>query len=507
MNANAQAGLFERLVTPGPLISDHAEYEDDCSSCHESFSRDSQRRLCLDCHTEIASDLEVVTGFHGLSPDVGERECAACHTDHEGRDADVLGLVEETFDHNFTSFPLRDSHSDVACLDCHEENTSFHAAETECVACHLEDDQHMGNLGQVCSDCHRETEWADATYDHELQSGFALVGEHGALSCASCHVDEQYVETPTACIGCHLEDDSHMGLNGTECQDCHTPTRWEESTFDHFSTTAFALLGSHEALECESCHDGNKFETDTPSECVGCHIDDDFHEGINGEECGACHRETEWLDVRFDHAVDAQFALNGAHGELECISCHVEPVAQVLPETTCVGCHEEDDPHAMQLGDDCSRCHAELVWTEDVRFDHDLTQFPLLGSHREAVCEDCHSTHAFLDAPEECVDCHREDDVHVARFGEDCAECHVPVDWLAWRFDHDIETDFPLDGAHVGLDCHGCHRDAVSETAAIELSTSCAGCHRSDDVHRGEFGDDCATCHRTSSFSDLKALQ
>ena len=82
MNANAQAGLFERLVTPGPLIADHAEYEDECGSCHENFSRGSQRSLCLDCHTEIALDVESVAGFHGLSPDVGEQECAEqCNSD------------------------------------------------------------------------------------------------------------------------------------------------------------------------------------------------------------------------------------------------------------------------------------------------------------------------------------------------------------------------------------------------------------------------------------------
>jgi hypothetical protein len=161
----------------------------------------------------------------------------------------------------------------------------------------------------------------------------------------------------------------------------------------------------------------------------------------------------------------------------------------------------------MQLGDDCPGCHAELTWTNDVRFDHDLTQFPLLGLHRDALCEDCHATHAFLDAPDVCIDCHLEDDVHAGRFADDCAACHSPVDWAAWRFDHDARTDFPLDGSHQGLDCTGCHRDAVESMSAIDLSGRCADCHRSDDVHRGEFGDGCEQCHRTSSFGDLRTLQ
>ena len=93
MSAEAQFEALERLVLPGPVISAHAEYENQCESCHVRFSRQQQRDLCLDCHEEIADDLDAGTGFHALSPEVtGEPRCASCHTEHEGRDADVLGL-------------------------------------------------------------------------------------------------------------------------------------------------------------------------------------------------------------------------------------------------------------------------------------------------------------------------------------------------------------------------------------------------------------------------------
>lgn len=507
MRAEAQLQVFERLVMPGPVIADHADIEDDCGSCHVHFARQSQRTLCLGCHEEIATDIESMEGFHGVSPDVGKLECAACHTDHEGRDADVLGLVRSRFDHDLTSFPLRDSHREAACADCHEQDATFHAAATDCVSCHGEDDRHMGRLGSECADCHRETEWADATYDHELSTGFALTGSHAGLSCVDCHVNEQYVDTPTDCIGCHRDDDTHMGLNGTKCQDCHTTDDWEKTSFDHFAATTFALRDNHAGLDCEACHRGNKFEVATPTECIGCHLEDDVHAGVNGTMCEDCHRETEWLDVSFDHAVDAGFALNGAHAVLECADCHLEPVAEGRPETTCVGCHGGEDPHRMQLGDDCSRCHGELTWTDDVAFDHDLAPFPLLGMHAQAACGDCHETEAFLDAPEQCVDCHREDDVHDSRLAADCAYCHTPVSWQAWNFDHDRQTDFPLDGAHEGLDCEACHKEAVAGLSQIELSTGCASCHRKDDIHRGAFGDDCAQCHRTRSFADLREVR
>jgi hypothetical protein len=502
---HAQVRSLERLVMPGPVASAHADYEATCTSCHVLFSREEQTRLCLDCHEEVAADLRGSGGFHGRSPEVAGADCVQCHTEHEGRDADIVGLERATFDHDLTNFALEGKHRDAVCEDCHALNESFHAAETTCVACHAEDDRHRGNLGEICGDCHAATAWTDVRFDHEVAAGYALTGAHAPLACTSCHADEHYVDTPSTCVACHREDDTHLGTNGAQCQDCHTTADWGELSFDHFIRTGFALAGGHSGLTCESCHEGNKLEQQTPTECYACHREDDAHYGVNGRVCNDCHRVTEWLDVTFDHARDADFELNGAHAELACENCHVEPVATALPATTCIGCHADDDPHARQLGESCASCHAELTWTEGVRFDHDLTRFPLLGRHDALVCEDCHATPAFHDAAEECVECHREDDVHVQRLGDDCALCHNPNDWRLWTFDHGEQTDFALTGAHDGLDCHACHREPV--VGSVGLTQSCGSCHRSDDVHDGEFGQDCEQCHTTESFGVLRVPQ
>jgi len=501
----AQVRSIERLVMPGPVVSAHADLEATCASCHVPFSREQQSPLCLECHEEVARDIAAGGGFHGQEPTVAGAECATCHTEHEGRDADILGLDAATFDHDLSNFPLRGKHVEAMCVDCHAEEQTFHAAETECNACHAEDDRHRGNLGIACADCHAETAWTDVRFDHELTADYALTGAHAAITCVSCHVEEVYEETPNTCAGCHADDDSHAGTNGTECQDCHTTRNWEELSFDHFVRTGFALAGGHGGLTCESCHEGNKLEQQTPTECVACHREDDTHAGVNGTTCNDCHRVTEWLDVTFDHARDTEFALRGAHAELTCDGCHVQPVAVAMPANTCFGCHAEDDPHAGQLGEVCATCHGETLWAEDVRFDHDLATFPLLGTHDTATCESCHATPAFHDAPEQCVDCHREDDVHEQRLGASCGTCHNPNAWLAWQFDHDRQTAFALTGAHTGLDCHACHREPVA--GAIALDSTCDTCHRADDVHRGEFGGDCAQCHTTESFLDLRELQ
>lgn len=490
---------------PGPLTESHAEIEAECASCHTRFARQSQNQLCLVCHEDVAEDLAVGSGFHGLSTDIEGAQCATCHTDHEGRDHDIMGLDADTFDHALTDFILLGAHVDAKCESCHLPATPFHMAETECVSCHIGDDQHLGNLGAACADCHSEVAWSDATFDHEAVTAYPLTGGHVGLACVGCHIDELYENTSDQCVACHRDDDTHEGDNGGECQSCHTTEDWADLQFNHFADTGFDLSGSHATLTCESCHRGNKFEQVMQTECVGCHRDDDAHDGINGEVCQDCHSSSDWLDVSFDHARDAQFALVGAHADISCASCHVEPVATALPATVCYDCHVEDDPHALQLGRSCSTCHNETSFSERVRFDHDLTRFPLLGRHDDVTCENCHETHAFLDAPEQCLDCHRNDDVHGQRLGNDCALCHTPSDWQRWVFDHNAATDFVLDGAHDNLDCLSCHREPA--VAVVELSTTCASCHRRDDVHRGEFGPDCQQCHTTLSFGALRPIQ
>ena len=62
--ASTQAQLpgLERLVMPGPVVESHAVNEDECASCHVNFSPESQVQLCLDCHLEIAEDLQTEYG-------------------------------------------------------------------------------------------------------------------------------------------------------------------------------------------------------------------------------------------------------------------------------------------------------------------------------------------------------------------------------------------------------------------------------------------------------------
>jgi hypothetical protein len=507
-DATAQVRAFERLIMPGPLATAHAQYEQDCGSCHVRFARESQTQLCQDCHKEIARDLAARTGFHGRSPDVVGKDCSVCHSDHKGRDADIRGLDPLKFDHGITDFALVGKHAALKCADCHVPGRPFHDAKTECGSCHQKDDRHHGNLGEACAECHSETAWREVRFDHERTAHYSLTGAHAKVQrCAACHVDEHYKGTPDSCIGCHRAADKHMGRNGPNCQDCHSTTDWKHALFDHFQRTNFALRGGHSGLACEACHRSNRYETKLPTDCHGCHAADDRHAGRNGPKCADCHQVSKWADVTFDHERDAHFALHGAHAALKCAQCHAERVDAAKPAKDCIGCHRADDPHAGQLGERCGSCHGEVDWKESVRFDHGLSRFPLLGKHRDVQCDGCHETPKFHDAKRECVECHRDHDAHKRALGNDCALCHNANDWLAWSFDHAKQTRFALDGAHAGIECGSCHRRAVSAAAEIKLDTACLSCHRKDDAHAGEFGPQCERCHTTESFKQLRVLR
>ncbi len=104
------------FVSQGPLSSAHANFEQNCSQCHESFKSVSSSRCSL-CH-EKAGDKTGSYSFaahyvyrsgdaaHGVA--VREKyagkevTCASCHPDHRGRDGSM------------TEVP------DMKCISCHD---------------------------------------------------------------------------------------------------------------------------------------------------------------------------------------------------------------------------------------------------------------------------------------------------------------------------------------------------------------------------------------------------
>jgi hypothetical protein len=502
---SAAALDIETLVMPDEVVASHAEFETECSACHAAFSRDRQNSLCLDCHQKVGADQQAGRGFHGRDVDAQAAECAACHTEHIGRDGNIIVFAPQSFDHASTDFELLDKHIDVECEDCHEPAASYRDAPSQCVSCHLEDDVHAAGLGEECASCHAPAGWDVVDFEHELETGFALLDGHSDLACGDCHSNQTYTETDSECVACHLDDDVHQDSREPDCGVCHTTLNWQKSFFDHAMSTRFPLRGAHVRTDCEQCHVATATSMQLETECVACHRLDDSHDGLLGEACADCHGEVSWADNQFEHASFSDFALVGSHELLECQACHVAPVHESNLGSDCYACHKDDDPHKGQLGEACGDCHGEQDWLQDVRFDHDLGVFPLVGAHSQATCSDCHADAQFRDASAECVDCHGTEDIHKGRLGADCAACHSPTAWDNWRFNHELETGFDLTGAHTLVRCQACHRRPSKP--GVATGSRCIDCHRNDDVHDGQFGKDCARCHSVTTFSGAEEFQ
>lgn len=416
--------------------------------------------------------------------------------------------------------PLSSPHAKLEqdCANCHEAFDQT-AQDRLCIGCHkpiasdLADRRgfHGKNpevRGSECRLCHSEHNGRDSSiisinrtlFDHGF-TDFVLAGAHRDLQCENCHgIGKSWSSAPSTCVSCHAKQDPHREALGKACNQCHNENQWRQvAAFDH-GQTEFPLAGRHLQVPCLSCHVGEIYKN-AGTYCVDCHEPQDVHGSRLGDDCKACHTEAGWRPARFDHEKITGFPLSGSHAGVECATCHGPSRVAKLP-AGCADCHAAQDVHKGQLGTGCANCHGTLSWRSGVRFDHGLTNFPLVGQHVAAACEACHATPAFKTVATTCVDCHRSDDIHKGRFASACQNCHTAIGWVQVQFDHGRQTSFRLTGRHAKISCYACHSKTNVKTA--ELPTNCFACHRNDDKHKGAFGQSCDRCHDTGSFKTAR---
>lgn len=494
---------FEKLFMPGEVIDGHKKVENECKLCHVRARETTQKKLCLDCHKKIKQDLQKKKGFHSKNNKAASSDCKVCHTDHKGSDANIVWLDKDRFNHKQTDYPLLGKHQQAECTACHKKQKKYRQAPSACIDCHKQDDVHKNKLGKDCASCHNPKAWKGKQFDHD-KTDFKLRFSHQKAACDLCHVENHYKDTPKTCISCHAIKEVHNNRFGKKCQQCHNEKKWDQTRFDHDRNTKYRLTGKHQSVTCHSCHsiaDSKKKKRNTHRTCYDCHRLDDVHKGKNGDKCQDCHHVKNWLESSFDHDEKTQFALKGAHKKTSCQACHQTDVKDKKTDKACYSCHRHEDAHKGQQGKKCDDCHNdESWWMENVRFDHEFSDFPLIGQHAVVGCESCHLSSEFKDVKKGCNDCHRDDDVHQQALGGDCQQCHNPNDWLIWTFDHD-KTDFKINGAHVELHCHACHAKPLDEND--KKNSQCIDCHNRDDIHDGNFGPDCDRCHSQDDFKSI----
>lgn len=269
--------------------------------------------------------------------------------------------------------------------------------------------------------------------------------------------------------------------------------------------------------ECSKCH--KKFDKAGQNAlCKDCHkeVAKDISEirGFHGRQkeqrdCKECHSEHQGRDAKivildaakFDHK-QTSFELKGGHlnTKVQCKDCH-EPTKKFRDApAACNSCHKKDDKHKGSLGIDCVKCHEEKDWKTTTRFDHDKTDFKLLGKHFEVKCNECHKNDKFKETPKLCNSCHKKDDKHKGNFGVKCESCHVEKSWKEIIFDHTKQTKYPLLWKHNQVKCTACHKGDVHKE---NLQTSCNSCHKKDDKHKGTLGPKCESCHTEKGWKEI----
>ena len=330
----------------------------------------------------------------------------------------------------------------------------------------------------------------------------------------------------TDCIACH--DDYHQRTLSFDCVNCHSTEAFAPADYFTHNQTKYPLKGKHVDLECIECHqketrNGQDFQVFAGipfGNCNDCH--DDVHESNLGTNCKQCHSVESFTSLRqikrFNHNT-TEFPLNGAHKTIDCAACHnmdldLDKIFQDkmgIATDNCIECHE--DVHDNKFGTNCAECHNEesffSVSTDG--FDHNLTEFALVGKHQVVDCRECHTENLTDPLPHnECAACHsdyHEGEFMVNNVSPDCAQCHNEEGFEGSLYtleDHE-KSNFPLEGAHIATPCFACHLQE-DKWHFRNIGERCVDCH--DDVHKGYIAEefypnqDCQKCHVADNWVD-----
>ena len=507
-------------ISPGELANAHANLEgmSNCTKCHVLGEKLTNAK-CLECHIEIKDLIARRRGYHASNAVEG-KDCFSCHSDHHGRKFKIINFDKEKFDHKNAGYELSGKHKVLECTACHKpefikvkksqkREASYLGLETDCRTCHA--DNHQNTISANCSSCHDVNSFKPASgFDHQ-KTKYQLTGKHARLECIKCHPVvikngkkfQQFAGIQyNNCTNCHK--DVHENKFGNDCWKCHNVESFQNitglKTFDH-SKTNFLLTGKHLSVSCKSCHKSSYAVKMNHGLCKDCHSDyhkNQFTKAGISPGCEECHNTGGFSNTLYsiEKHNKTNFTLEGGHLATPCISCHKKEKEWKFNEMgrVCADCH--DNIHKNIINEkyfpnqDCRSCHSISSWHE-VKFDHNLTKFPLLDKHAELPCRKCH----FVEEREgtmkqkfsgnlvNCISCHA--DVHNHQFDENgistCEKCHGFSSWkVAVKFNHD-NTRFKLGKSHGAVNCDKCHDQTKTGTGTyINYKINkikCASCH------------------------------
>jgi nitrate/TMAO reductase-like tetraheme cytochrome c subunit len=513
------SGSLTAQLSPGDLSNSHAHLEglSNCTQCHVLGNKVSVEK-CLSCHTEIKDRIVAQKGYHS-SAEVKGKLCFSCHSEHNGKNFQLVRFDISKFDHSLTGYQLTVPHARKECKDCHatknitdqklkSKKFTYLGVNTECLTCHV--DYHHQTLSSTCLNCHTPEAFKPASKFSHTSAKFQLIGKHKNVDCIKCHKVEmvdgkkfqefrgvQY----SSCTSCHK--DPHKNQFGQNCRQCHNEDSFHAvkgvANFDH-SKTNFKLEEKHLNVSCNACHKTKLTDPIKHNRCTDCHID--YHKGQfvkNGlsPDCSQCHTVKGF--TLFSYSLEQHntgpFRLQNSHAAVPCNDCHKKQEKWSFREIgiNCKDCHKDIHQRIIEPkyypDANCKTCHNESRWA-DVSFNHSATGFNLTGAHTRQTCRACHFKpdskgniqQKFYELSPECSSCHA--DKHYKQFDNNgvtkCIDCHSTENWKASKFDHN-KTEFKLDGKHINVACAKCHKPqqegSIIYTKYKLKEFKCESCH------------------------------
>lgn len=236
---NVPAGIFnktawQRMASPGALSQGHRFLEHNCAACHTS-GKGIETSSCILCHANNTALLQrQPTAFHA---DVSS--CRECHSEHRGVQ-ERLSVMDHT---GLSRIGLRQL-----------KNNPDPESEDRLAAAHF-------------------LRWINQQ-DGKIKT---IQGNPGLPP----------QETILNCVSCHENKDTHRGLFGQDCAQCHTTTKWTLPEFRHPPPTS---------MDCAQCHQAPPSHSMMHFKMVSMKIAGVEKAEVN--QCFLCHQTTSWNDIK-----------------------------------------------------------------------------------------------------------------------------------------------------------------------------------------------------------------
>ena len=325
---------------------------------------------------------------------IDEDACVECH---ETGSHDTV--IEEDL--------ARSSHSDLGCLDCHQdkdtmphkEDTGFNVGDDACRGCHEQESE-----------------------DYQIHGRLKAGETSDTPDCASCHGDHDILPSSVKLSKVHP-----VNLPNT-CGKCHEDldlTRKYELLIDHpvevYESSVHGKAtkgGIYTAATCNDCHStggtahkilsaGNPESTinhfNIPRTCGKCHkgIERDFWEGIHGK-----------LVARGETVAPVCTDCHGEHGIIS-PSDPLSPVSRArVAQATCTPCHE-----STRLNERYGLPTGHMARFIDSY--HGLKS--KAGDLHVANCASCHGVHRILPSSDPTST------IYPGNLQKTCGECHPGI--------------------------------------------------------------------------------